>query len=114
MTGNTDFLKTLKPGDSVILQSYSWRNKSKSVETVQHITPKGFIKVNDILFNPDTGRARGDWECEILEATPAAVDEIEKRAYIQETFHKLKNIKKLTYKQAQAIREVIDIQEAAE
>ena len=108
MTNNNDFLKNLKVGDSVILWFHNFFSNSKHVETVQNITPKGFIKVKNMLFNPDTGHARGDYDYKILEATPEAVKEIEENNYIQETFNKLRNTKKLNYEQAIEIRAIID------
>lgn len=84
-------------------------------------TPQAFFDELDREFHFDldaaaslenakcnTGHARGDSCYRILEATPAAVKEIEENYYIQETFKKINSIKKLNYKQACALRTVID------
>lgn len=108
-----EFLKKLKPGDMVIVHTSRLFYKSNEVTSVQKITPKGFIKVNNVLFNSDTGAARGDWEQTLLEATPAAVQEIKERAYIKNAIEKIHNINELTYKQAVEIMAIIE-PEAAE
>lgn len=111
MNTDTEFLKNLKKGDSVILHFHSFSSSRDLIKKVQRITPKGYIKVDNMLFNPDTGRVRGDNSYSyyrLLEATPAAAKRIEENYYIQETFCKLNSIKKLTYEQARALRAVID------
>lgn len=108
-----EFLKKLKSGDTVIVHTSHLFYKSDRVTTVQKITPKGFIKVNDVLYNPDTGVARGDWDQMLLEATPAAVQEIKERVYVKNAIEKIHNINKLTYKQAVDIMAIIE-PEAAE
>lgn len=103
-----EFLKKLKPGDTVIVHYSHFCYKSDTITTVQKITPKGFIKAADVLFNPETGAARGDWSLTLSEATPAAVREIKERVYVKNAIEKIHNIRELTYKQAVEIMAIIE------
>jgi len=108
-----EFLKKLKPGDTVIVHCSNFFCGSDTITKVQKITPKGFIKAADVLFNPNTGAARGEWNLTLSEATPAVVKEITEREYVKRVLKKIHNLKELTYKQAVDIMAIIET-EAAE
>lgn len=78
MKANKEWLKQLKPGDEVVCcYNRHFGGISENIRKVDKITPKGFIKVGDVLFNPDTGYARGDYCCSIYKPT----EEIKARIY---------------------------------
>lgn len=51
------WLKNLKEGDKVIVK----HSHNFYLDIVIKVTPKGFIKISNMLINPETGYARG-WE----------------------------------------------------
>lgn len=85
---NQNSLTSLKPGDNVIVVSSNWNNKGYYLRKIESITPKGFIKVDGTLFNPDTGHARGESSSWIREPTPNLIEE----AYNQSVMRKAKGI----------------------
>lgn len=100
----------MKPGDTVIVHCSNFLYGSDTITKVQKITPKGFIKAVDVLFNPDTGAARGDWNLTLSEATPTVVKEITEREYIKKVLKIIHNLTKLTYKQAVDIINAVERQ----
>lgn len=105
-----DFLKKLLTGDKVIVCIDRGFYSQNIIATVDKITPKGYIRVGDMLFDPDTGVARGGVDY-LLEATPEAMQEIKKRYYVNMTIKKMHTINKLTYKQALGIMAILDSEE---
>ena len=116
MNWNTDFLKDLKAGDKVICCHWGHFNRQEYVTTVEKITPKGFIKVDGILFHSITGRARGENYYHLEQATDERIKEITEKNYVKTTLYMMQNdIKDLTYEQAKAICEILNLDtEAAE
>ena len=103
------FLKKLKPGDTVIVYQLHWYQTMEYVKTVEEVTPTGFIKVMGKLFDPVTGRGRGD--CNrygLIEATQERLQQHYEITYVQETLAMLKELNNLTYAQAQTIRSAIN------
>lgn len=107
MSSKSEWLKTLKVGDKVIYQYYGGYKVSTRVEEVTAITPKGFIKVNDVLFYPETGKARGDYYCCITEYTEQEAQRIKVSETIQKAFKAIRNTKKMNYNQAVQILEIL-------
>ena len=97
----SDFLKNLKEGDKVIING----RYSRSVRTVEKITPAGNIKVNGLLFNKNGIERNGDtWsKFWLSEATPFEVTEITRNAVISKARSLMKETTKLTFEQAQKI-----------
>lgn len=110
-----EWLKQLKPGDEVVYYYSRGFGYSENIRKVDKITPKGFIKVGEVLFNPDTGYARGDYSCSIYKPT----EEIKKRIYETAVIKKarlllgtLKNAD-MTYERAVEIIKIFSDTEAA-
>ena len=64
----------VKKGDKVFVSS-CYRTEVKEVED---ITPKGFIKVMGVLFNPQTGRERTSDPYNFRIISPATPEELER------------------------------------
>ena len=110
-----EWLKQLKPGDEVVYYYSRGFGYSENIRKVDKITPKGFIRVGGVLFNPDTGYARGDYGCSIYKPT----EEIKKRIYETAVIKKarlllgtLKNAD-MTYERAVEIIKIFSDTEAA-
>ncbi len=107
----TAFLKDLKKGDKVIYCVSGPGFYNKTVKEVQNITPKGFIKVNSILFSNITGDPRGANDgyvsCYLEEATPDRIKEIQEEKYIYDTLVQMRKCESLTYEQAKAVRKAL-------
>ena len=108
------WLSQLKEGDMVVLHSWSAGYSCYIEETVQKVTPKGFIKVNGSLFNPNDGmaRSRGSWSgsC-LMDANDESVKEQVKKyrmeCYVGRVLRKIRNIPDLTYEQAIEIDRIL-------
>lgn len=110
MDGNNSFLSNLKPGDEVVLYYAIWLCKTKTIEIVEKITPKGFIRVRDMLFSPITGLCRGDYSYRLLEATPENKEEIARTAAVKEAYDNIDRLKRynITYEAALKINKLVD------
>lgn len=101
-----DWIKNLKIGDRVICDYCGgWQTKAY-VSEVQAITPKGFIKVNGVLFKPETGSARGDWHYSIREYTEEEAEEIKRHETVQKAFRVMKKTTEMSYNQALQVLEI--------
>ena len=113
MIGDTTFLKELKQGDKVIYCVRDSTRYAEMIKEVEKITPKGFIKVNGILFNNSNGEPRGGndyWcSCCIEKATPERIKAIQDGKFIADTLIQMHACEALTYEQAKAIRAALDI-----
>lgn len=96
----------VKVGDTVIVYS-TW---GKSIRKVECITPKGFIKVNGILYYEDGTQRGGDsWSrTSIKKATYEEITEINKNAYITKALKKMRECRDLTYEQAVGIMKILN------
>ncbi len=89
-----EWLKQLKPGDEVVYSYNRGFGSSENIRKVDKITPKGFIKVGDVLFYPDTGYSRGDYGCSIYKPTEAIKKRIYETAIIKKSSVFVRFVKK--------------------
>lgn len=89
----------MKAGDLVILTRKKWMFIEEYVVKIEKVTPKGYIKVKDMLFYPD-GRPRGKHRYRIEVATEEKITHYYEEKFISEILKILKNIDELTYEQA--------------
>ena len=116
MKYNKEWLKQLKPGDEVVFcYSRCFGGNFENIRKVDKITPKGFIKVGDILFNPNTGYARGDYSCLIYKPTEEIKERIYETAVIKDARLLLSALKNadMTYERAVEIIKIFSNTEAA-
>jgi hypothetical protein len=104
---NSDWIKNLKAGDTIII---SRANYGKTVQTVEKITPSGLIKVagkyydqHGFLRTTDKW-ARGHLE----EATNTALEEIEKKATIAKAVWLMRNVTGISHAKAVKIIEILE------
>lgn len=96
---------TVKKGDKVILYTFF----GKSVEVVEKITPKGYIRVNGMLFNADgTQRTSDVWQRNsITEYSQELADEISKESTIRKALKLAHDVSILSYEQAVEIIKIL-------
>lgn len=110
-----EWLSQLKEGDKVVVYSYGWGNSSYNERVVEKITPKGFIKVNGSLFNPNDGYRRGDGgaclqnpnDNEVMEK----VKKYRKDMFISKILRDMWETRCLTYEQAIEIDRILGDEE---
>ena len=105
-----EWIKELKAGDLVFVTN----RHGTSLRQVEKITPKGFVKVGNSLFNPETGVERGtDPWCvtHIKQATAEAVESFKRNALISSTLKVMQGLRRsdITYEQAVEIRKILHI-----
>ena len=108
---NNQWLSELKEGDKVVIYSWGFSYNSYKEEVVQKITPKGFIKVNDILFKPDSGYSRSGGSCLLNpndNDTKEKLENYKKSIFIRSVLNKTWNVRDLTYEQAIKIYEILN------
>lgn len=108
---NNKWLSELKEGDKVVINSWCFPYNSYMEEVVQKITPKGFIKVNDILFKPNSGYSRSG-ESRLLNPndndTKEKLENYKKSSFIRSVLKKMCNVGDLTFEQAVKINEILN------
>lgn len=107
---NNKWLSELKEGDKVVVTRWGMIHNSYSEGTVQKITPKGFIKVNDILFKPNNGVSRSG-EFGLLPNDDNNKEKLElykKSSFIRSVLKKMCNVGDLTFEQAVKINEILN------
>lgn len=104
----------VKKGDKVFVYSHY----REEVREVEDITPKGFIKVMGILFNPQTGRQRTNDPYNFLMIRPATPEELErfmKANFIKKVCKLMKDdnytINHMTYDKAVRILNILEEKE---
>lgn len=102
-----EWLKKLKAGDKVILCKSRRFDTVETVAEVEKVTPKGFVKVDGNLYSPDTGTERGG-DNYLKEATEDKVKRIEQYEFVQKVFKRLEGLKKLSYKKAVELNDLLD------
>ncbi len=106
------WLKSLKAGDTVVLEKFGWGYDILEERTVSKITQKGFIKVDTFLFDSKTGACRGPHDVNILdpkdEDTINRLREWEKEKYIMTIMGKMRDIVDITYEQAVEINKILE------
>lgn len=75
-----------------------------SVAIVEKITPKGFIKVNGILFT-ENGIECG---CYIRQATPELIQQTKQMNFRRYVLNKLHLLKNITYEQSVEINKILE------
>ena len=110
MFDDRDFLKALKPGDEVILKSYNPFYHTATIETVEKITPKGFIRVKAMLFDPVRNRCRSGEQYYLQEATPKRKEEITRAVVVKKAYDNLSRLERynITYEAALKINKLVD------
>lgn len=106
-----EWLSKLKEGDRVVVYSWGWANSSYKESVVEKITPKGFIKVNGSLFNPNDGYRRGDGgaclqnpnDNEVMER----VKKYQEDSFIRKILVDMWETRKITYEQAIEIDRIL-------
>lgn len=92
--------KNFKVGDKVLL----YNRHRRKITTVEKITPKGFIKVDGVLFNSNGTERGGDaYESYRIEPiTDEREQELKRDFFVSNTKKKLKefNFNNITYEQA--------------
>lgn len=104
---NENWLNNLKRGDRVIVRQHTMiGDTTYNRKFVEGITPKGFIKVSGFLFDPETGRARGDYKLQLCNPADPEVHarymNYQIRCFIQQVTWRLRD-EPLTYEQAKQI-----------
>lgn len=111
MTKDELWIRNLKAGDKVIVYNWNSYGSFYREETVDKITPAGFVKIGTTLYTPETGRERGSGHSRILnpelEETKEAVERQEREFYVKGVAIRMRNIKSLTYEQAKKIDEIL-------
>lgn len=109
MTGK-EWLKELKAGDPVFVSGMI-----RTLCVVEKITPKGFIKVHSVLYDPYTGRQRGDSGCYctyLTEATPEDINAYKQGLVIRNALEKMHRALSVTYEQALLITNILGGEQA--
>lgn len=103
-----EWLKTLKVGDKVIVES----RYKRTITTVEKITAAGNIKANGILFNSNgMERGGGVWNTTYLkQATPEVIEEITNQAIIAKAIKLMRETPKITLEQAKNIINLLNPQ----
>lgn len=110
----SNWLKELKAGDEVCVEERTLRTYTYTLHKVQKITPKGFIKVKDNLYKPDTGylRTQDDFYfgSKLLnpkdEKVKAAITAYQEKKTIRMVKDKIQETD-LTIEQAERIKEIM-------
>lgn len=106
-----EWLSKLKEGDRVVVYSWGWANSSYEESVVEKITPKGFIKVNGSLFNPNDGYSRGDGGACLKDPNNdkviEKVNEHRKNMFIHKILVDMWETRKITYEQAIEIDRIL-------
>lgn len=103
---NEEWLKNLKVGDRVFVVG----NSGKSLRTVQRITPKGRIVVDNTLYT-DGANCSNEWDIRHLkEATESEVKLYKREMFVRNVFSKLRVTIAMTYKQAKEINKILNLE----
>lgn len=100
-----NWIRELKPGDRVIIKTVRFCSVSYKLRKVEKITPKGYIKIDGILFCAD-GMSRGNHSSFLLNwsdpENQQKLKEYQEYAYRQSVLYKLNSMKmsNFTYEQA--------------
>lgn len=95
----------LKAGDKVFVRY----NGSTLLSCVEKVTPKGFVKVNGILYDYDGYQRGGDswYKSRIELATEEMILEYTREEFVRATIKKMREVTKITYEQAVAINAIL-------
>lgn len=101
-------LKDLKVGDEVIV---SGRFCADRIGVIEKITPKGFIKVGNELYNYKNGNKRTSniWDCgSIRVATPDITKKIKEQEFCRNVLRKLNKLTIIDYNKAVEINKIME------
>ena len=101
-------LRDLKVGDKVIV---SERFCAETIGVVEKITPKGFIKVGNTLYNSDSGNKRTSniWDVgRIRVATTEQIETIQKNEFCRKILRKLNRLTSIDYDKALEINRIME------
>lgn len=101
----SEWLKNLKAGDKVFVRS----NSGKSLETVQRVTPKGRIVVNNVLYTNGKNCSNMWSILSLEEATEEKVNKFVRTNFVRNIFKAVLEKKGMTYEQAKQINELLDL-----
>ena len=93
-------------GDKVIVSS---QFNDDCIKVVEAITPKGFIKVDGLLYNKD-GRMRGGdtWSAYIYATTPEIMQKLRENNFIKMVVKKMHETTDIDYIQALEISKILE------
>ena len=103
---NNSWLKELKAGEKVFVSNMFG---TKTLETVQRVTPTGRVVVNgnqyiDGVHNFDKWRV-----ATLEEATDEKIEKYKIKNFVQRVFNELRGKKYMTYEQAKKINEILEL-----
>lgn len=100
-----DWVKNLKVGDKVILTT---QFKEPRVVEVEKITPKGFVKVEGMLFNENGCQRSSSWYTSyIWEYTEEKEEELRKKAVVRQARDLMNHCSCLDYEKAVKIIDIL-------
>jgi hypothetical protein len=101
-----EWIENLKVGDFVVVSC----RLGRSLKKVEKITPKGYIKVGNTLFNKDGSERGGDiWnKYFISEATPEKIKSFQEKLIINKAIKIMRAKTEITLEQAYKIIELLD------
>lgn len=105
-----EWLKELKVGSPVFVCGVI-----RTLHAVEKITPKGFIKVCNNYYNPDTGFERGGdawYGTHLAEATPEEIEKYKQNLVIRNALEKMHRASSVTYEQALLITNILGGEQA--
>ena len=107
-----DWAKNLKAGDKVIVTT---NLKGERISTVQGITPKGFIRVDGMLFYTNGSQRTNSWYfSHIEEYTEEKAEQMRQKLVISNALSKMRNYNSnyLDYEMAVKILEILSQKES--
>ena len=108
---NKEWLSSLKAGDKVVVCIWRWTSTSYREKIVEKITPKGFIKVDDTLYYPKDGYARGGGSkilCPDDEDVRKKLESYQKESFVKNVLYKMRNVSIITLDQAIRINRILN------
>lgn len=102
-----DWIKNLKVGDKVIVTT---NLRGERISTVQGITPKGFVKVDGMLFHQDGSQRTTSWYySRIEEYSEEKAEQMRQQRIIDEAFGRMRccNKNKIDYEMAVKILKIL-------
>ena len=109
----TEWLKTLKQGDEVVLLKSSWSGSKYSIKEVEKVTPTGRIIVDGVTFLPNGRKWSGTTGYARIEpVTDEHRKSIETEAFLRYAYRVIDSVARreidLTPKQMEAIVKIIE------
>ena len=102
---SNEWIKNLKVGDKVIITT---QFKEPRIAEVEKITPKGFVKVDGMLFNENGSQRTSSWyTSRITECTEEREEALRQKAVIRNARDLMRHCSCLSYEQAVKIIEIL-------